>query len=143
MLERTIQYSQKLNENDHLLDKNKELQDKIVQHAIQYYEIDQDELDEHVRAAVKEGRVPEKVGVVQALKHLIRDWSAEGDNEHNDAFPCVLNTLLQSSDFQRATPAKVLLPGSGLGRLGHDIHALGGQYNIPIDANLAQRKTAR
>ncbi|KAJ4348234.1 uncharacterized protein N0V89_009606 [Didymosphaeria variabile] len=126
MLERTVQYSQKLNENDHLLDSNKELQDKIVQHAMQYYGIDQAELKEHVKSAEKEGKVPEKVSVGQALKHLVRDWTAEGDAEHYDAFPCVINTLLKFSNASRIAPAKVLLPGSGLGRLGHDIHGLGG-----------------
>ncbi|KAJ4300723.1 hypothetical protein N0V90_002811 [Kalmusia sp. IMI 367209] len=125
-LERTIQYSQKLNTNDHLLLENKDLQEKIVQNAMQFYGVEKTELDEHIRAAAKEGRVAEKVSVAQALKHLVRDWSTEGDAERIDAFPCVLNTLLRFSNNSRATPARVLLPGSGLGRLGHDIHGLGG-----------------
>lgn len=128
LLERTVQYSGKLNENDHLLEKNKVLQDRIVQHAMQYYGIEPGELDKHIAAATKEGRVPEKISVGQALKHLVRDWSAEGDVEHMDAFPCVLNTLLRFSDVERLESKKVLLPGSGLGRLGHDIHGLGGQW---------------
>lgn len=126
MLERTIQYSKKLNENDHLLAENKKVCEDVVRHAMQYYGIDQEELEKHIQTVEKQGRVPDKISIGQALKHLIRDWSVEGDAEHDDAFPCIVTTLLKCSDANRTTPVKVLLPGSGLGRLGHDIHDLGG-----------------
>jgi hypothetical protein len=130
MLERTIHYSKKLNENDHLLGKDKHVHESIVRHAMQYYEIDQDELDRHIQAAEKEGRAPAKQSVGQALKHLIRDWSGEGEVEHDDSFPCVINSLLEFSERTATTLTKVLLPGSGLGRLGHDIHSLGGTSSL-------------
>lgn len=132
ILERTVQYTQKLNKNEHLLQKNKDLQDKIVKHAMQFYGIEQAELDQHIKEAKKEGRNPDKVSVGQALKHYVRDWSSEGDAERSDAFPCVLNTLLDLSKLNQTVPAKVLVPGSGVGRLGHDIHNLGGEWPTPI-----------
>jgi carnosine N-methyltransferase len=99
---------------------------------MEFYEIEQAELDQHIQGAKKEGRNPEKINVGQALKHYVRDWSLEGDAERSDAFPCVLNTLLGLSEPNRTVPAKVLVPGSGVGRLGHDIHNLGGECHTVI-----------
>jgi hypothetical protein len=63
----------------------------------------------------------------------VRDWSDEGSKERNDAFPCILSTL-QSLGTQTTEnkPLKVLLPGSGLGRLGHDIAKLGGELPLVV-----------
>jgi hypothetical protein len=93
---------------------------------MQFYGVSQKELDDHVKEAEKSGRSADRISVNQALKHFVRDWSEEGSKERNDAFPCVLSTL-QSLSAQTTydTPLKVLLPGSGLGRLGHDAAKLG------------------
>lgn len=96
-------------------------------HAMEFYQIPQDELDEHMSNAAKDNRVADKMSVVQSLKHYVRDWSDEGVKERNQAFPCILDTLEQvkiSASDQK--PLKVLLPGSGLGRLSHDVANLGG-----------------
>ena len=65
----------------------------------------------------------------QALKHLVRDWSEEGAGERGDAFPCLLKTIdgLFPGRKDEDQPAKVLFPGAGLGRLGHEVAALGGK----------------
>lgn len=142
MLERVIQYTQKLNQNEHLLEKNKKLQEAIVKEAMRFYEIGEKELNQHVKEMVKEGRGVDKVSVGQALKHVVRDWSAEGEGEREDAFPCVISMLLAHSEENSTHPARVLLPGSGLGRLGHDIQALGGTHTstFTLHARYVNRK---
>jgi hypothetical protein len=98
----------------------------IVSGAMQFYGVTQKELDEHIKEAEKSGRSADRISVSQTLKHFVRDWSVEGSKERNDAFPCIISAL---QDFRAQstenTPLKVLLPGSGLGRLGHEAAKLG------------------
>jgi N2227-like protein len=58
--------------------------------------------------------------------HLVRDWSAQGANERQNAFPPVLNALEQHfGGNDNGKGKKVLVPGSGMGRLASDIADLG------------------
>ena len=65
----------------------------MVHHAMQFYGIDQKELDDHMMRAEKDGRQADRFAVAQTLKHYVRDWADEGAKERNEAFPCILNLL--------------------------------------------------
>lgn len=66
-------------------------------------------------------------GVVDlAFGHLRRDWSTEGAEERDAVFPPILDGLEKHFGSQdRRKGAKVLVPGSGMGRLASDIADLG------------------
>jgi hypothetical protein len=105
----------------------------IVSNAMHFYGIGQRELDEHIKEAEKSGRQADKISVSQTLKHFVRDWAEEGSKERNDAFPCILSTVSDlKEEWTGETPLKVLLPGSGLGRLGHEISNLEGRECAPL-----------
>lgn len=99
----------------------------MVRHAMEFYNIDQKELDDHMTRAEQDGRQADRFAVAQTLKHYVRDWADEGAKERNEAFPCILGLLDDiKSESPKGTKLKVLLPGSGMGRLGHDVAHLGG-----------------
>jgi N2227-like protein len=62
--------------------------------------------------------------VRESLKHFIRDWSEEGAHERQRIFQPILN-VLQRVDHTKRMGMKVLVPGSGLGRLAWEISQLG------------------
>ncbi|KAF9262644.1 N2227-domain-containing protein [Marasmius fiardii PR-910] len=62
--------------------------------------------------------------VRESLKHFIRDWSAEGKSERDRIFLPILQ-VLQLVEAGNRPGKKVLVPGSGLGRLAWDISQLG------------------
>jgi len=62
--------------------------------------------------------------VRESLKHFIRDWSEEGAREREHIFQPILNVLRQV-DHTKRKGQKVLVPGSGLGRLAWEISQLG------------------
>ncbi|KAM0338326.1 hypothetical protein ACHAPU_011378 [Fusarium lateritium] len=133
LLEHQVQYSKKFSRIDSLLRKNQELCDDIVQHAMQFYEIKQDEFQKHVKSLEASGRLADKISVSQALKHYVRDWTENGESERSTTFSCLVKTLeglFPGRDG--AAPVKVLVPGAGLGRLGHDIAGLGG-FEVTIN----------
>ncbi|KAI0343421.1 N2227-domain-containing protein [Trametopsis cervina] len=62
--------------------------------------------------------------VRETLKHFIRDWSADGASERDVIFKPILNALNVDPHSRRAD-TKILVPGSGLGRLAWEISELG------------------
>lgn len=62
--------------------------------------------------------------VREALKHFVRDWSKEGASEREIIFRPILEVLNQIPPSERAG-MRVLVPGSGLGRLAWEISQLG------------------
>lgn len=126
MVEATVGYTNKLNKVEHLLDTNDHLASEIVKYNLQFYNISQSELDDFIRESEREGRAIDRTSVSQAMKHFVRDWADEGFDEREEAFPCVLNSLA-AIPRTAEQPLRVLLPGAGLGRLAHEIDALGGE----------------
>ncbi|KAF5716079.1 trehalase [Fusarium mundagurra] len=127
LLEHQVNYSKKFTRIDALLKKNQELCDAIVQNAMNFYGIDEEELQRHISAAQSSGRLADKISVSQALKHYVRDWTEEGESERKETFACLVKTLQGLFPVRDdESPVKILVPGSGLGRLGHDIAGLGG-----------------
>lgn len=131
LLERTVKYSQKFADVAELLKKNQQLCDDIVQNAMEFYDISQQELDQHVKAMKKAGRPAERISVSQALKHFVRDWAASGAHERDAAFPCILEALKDQFPNPSQGEVKILLPGAGLGRLGHEVAQLPGRDQTP------------
>ncbi|CBX96263.1 hypothetical protein LEMA_P111820.1 [Plenodomus lingam JN3] len=131
ILERVVQYTKKLDDIEELIYTNEVVCKSIVATAMQYYHITSRELEDHVKEAEKAGRQADKTGVSQTLKHFVRDWADEGSKERDEAFPCILSTI---SSLKDSSPGlkKVLLPGSGVGRLGHEIANLEG-FEVTIN----------
>ncbi|KGO40799.1 hypothetical protein PEXP_086110 [Penicillium expansum] len=125
LLESTIHYTRKLNTMEHLLEKNNELARSIVDHGLWFYNISQPELDEFIKESETEQRYADKTSVSQGMKHFVRDWADEGHEERDQSFGCILESLAQIPRTKER-PLRVLLPGSGLGRLAHEVDKLGG-----------------
>ncbi|KAL8403874.1 hypothetical protein RB594_008936 [Gaeumannomyces avenae] len=126
VLEAAVGYSHKLDEAEALIGRNEALCARIVAAALEYYGVEERELHAHARAAEKAGRTPDRTSVSQALKHYVRDWSVEGLSERDNAFPCIHAVLRELFPDRTGRQVRVLLPGAGLGRLGHEIAGLGG-----------------
>ncbi|TGJ65954.1 hypothetical protein EYR41_009888 [Orbilia oligospora] len=126
LLDRTVSYTKKFDRAESLLRQNHFLCEDVVNEALSYYEIGREELRKHIADAEKAGIVADKMSVSQSLKHIGRDWTDDGVNERNGAFPCILDSIKSLFPDRQSSRYKVLLPGSGLGRLGYEVAALGG-----------------
>jgi carnosine N-methyltransferase len=124
-LEKAVKYRKKLNDIEEHIYTNEVICKAIIAHALAFYDIPQEELTAHIAEAEKANRLADRISPSQALKHIVRDWADEGAKERSDAFPCLLSTLSSLRPSSPTTPLKILLPGSGLGRLGTEIAALG------------------
>ncbi|KAL2131936.1 hypothetical protein VTI74DRAFT_4418 [Chaetomium olivicolor] len=126
LLERVVKYSQKFTEIARRLERNQQVCDDIVRTGLEFYGIEREELDQHTRSMNAAGRAADRVSVSQALKHFVRDWAASGASERDAAFPCILRALDNFFPNSGEEVVKVLLPGAGVGRLGHEVAKLPG-----------------
>ncbi|TPX07582.1 uncharacterized protein E0L32_010681 [Thyridium curvatum] len=141
LLESTISYSAKFDAVDALIATNAALCDEIVRAAQSFYGVPDAELAAHAAAAASGARgfPGDKVSVAQALKHFVRDWSAAGGRaERAPAYACVLDAVARlfpdrvDGEKKKKKP-RILLPGAGLGRLGHEVAALGGGLEVTVN----------
>ncbi|KAL4863510.1 hypothetical protein BDV12DRAFT_177438 [Aspergillus spectabilis] len=131
VIEKVVGYTKKFNTVEHLFDDNDKIARDIVRHGLEFYGIEQSELNEFIAEVEKEKKIPDRTSVVQAMKHFVRDWSEEGLFEREDAVRCILDNLRRMKRSEEK-PVRLLAPGAGAGRLGYDIDALGG-FEVTIN----------
>lgn len=105
-----------------------------------YYGIDPLEVEAHVVQLGKDGKSSDHTSVVQSLKHFVRDWSVDGEEERTAVIPSILKTLevLFPRRDKGLNGVRVLIPGSGVGRLGADVDELGGWCFPPSSSDEKQ-----
>jgi N2227-like protein len=100
-----------------------------------YYQIDNEELEKFISIHEYNNKWDDQDRVVEALQHIFRDWSREGTHERADVVDFIGRTIdaaFPDREMRRDGPVRILLPGSGLGRLAHDVAALDG---VEVTAN--------
>lgn len=76
--------------------------------------------------------------MVEALKHCVHDWSADGADEHDHIFAPILEVLYQVPVGKRIK-TKALVPGAGLGRLAWEIVRMDKFFLLVIALSLLQK----
>ncbi|KAG6899233.1 hypothetical protein C0993_012078 [Termitomyces sp. T159_Od127] len=119
----TIGYPEKLDKLKLVTDMNAVITERIAELAA-----DEFGLGEPGAGSEDIGRVRE------SLKHFIRDWSTYGATEREKMFQPILN-ILKAVDEGERSGKRVLVPGSGLGRLAWEISQLGAFLGYHTTAN--------
>ena len=143
-MESTVRYQSKLDTAERLIRENGKIASAIVDHALEFYSIPYSELTTFEKERVSDARISDHTSVVQALKHIVRDWSDDGVEEREAAFPQIIESLTEYFPQRDGGRIQVLVPGSGLGRLSHDLSDLGGQFslNLPEEKNILECLTS-
>jgi SAM-dependent methyltransferase len=102
---------------------NGRVADAVVAAARDYYGVDQDELDRYMALQEHSEKWDNQERVTEALQHLFRDWAAEGRHERDVPFDAIVRVLARELPAGPGDAVRVLVPGSGLGRLAHDVAA--------------------
>lgn len=143
-MESTVRYRSKLDTAERLIRGNGKIASAIVDHALEFYSVSFSELIAFEKEHVSDARISDHTSVVQALKHIVRDWSDDGVEEREAAFPQIIESLTEYFPQRDGERIQVLVPGSGLGRLSHDISDLGGQFslNLPEEKKILECLTS-
>jgi hypothetical protein len=105
------------------IDVNAQFSEQIARIAREIY---------HTGLQALEDEEDAEFGVVSlAFGHLARDWSSQGARERQAVFPSILDGLQQHFGGN-GREKKVLVPGSGTGRLASDIADLGRSIFVEV-----------
>ncbi|KAJ7496554.1 N2227-like protein-domain-containing protein [Mycena latifolia] len=111
----TLGYPAKLDRLAQVTNANAKITDAIARLAEKEFEFD---------LPPRGGDAMDLMRVRESLKHFMRDWSSDGIREREKIFTPILDVLRKVDVDERATK-RVLVPGSGLGRLAWEISELG------------------
>ncbi|KAG6826998.1 hypothetical protein H0H92_013613 [Tricholoma furcatifolium] len=109
----TIGYQEKLDTLKLVTDLNASITESIAELAASEFELGEPDFGNGDIGRVRE-----------SLKHFIRDWSSEGTMERERIFQPILD-VLRAVDGPERSGKRILVPGSGLGRLAWEISQLG------------------
>ncbi|VEU24222.1 DEKNAAC105418 [Brettanomyces naardenensis] len=115
-----IGYPEKLALTDTLLARNNVTTQRVYREAMNRYNVTPTELKQASRYATSIGH-SEHFRVVESLCHLVRDWSSNDDSEVS---PMLDYIRKHSNDLSRENTT-VIVPGSGLGRVAHEVALMG------------------
>lgn len=110
-----IGYAKKLDNLTYVTDMNSVITQKITKLAAEAF---------NIRVSEVYSSNGDLWRVREALKHFVRDWSTEGSLERERILGPILAVLREVNPGERRDK-RVLVPGSGLGRLAWEISQLG------------------
>lgn len=112
-----LRYTEKLDNQTKANEANAGITRQIATLAIESFAMD----ESYIKART-EGSL---FRVREAFQHYERDWSADGKAERDVVFGPILQVLRDEVEEGQRRGVKVLVPGSGLGRLAWEISELG------------------
>jgi carnosine N-methyltransferase len=116
----TLGYPAKLSKLAEVTNANSRITDAIARLAERQFDID---------LPPRGGTSMDLMRVRESLKHFIRDWSTDGLREREKIFTPILD-VLRTVDVDDRAGKRVLVPGSGLGRLAWEISELGMHFPV-------------
>ncbi|MCJ1397310.1 hypothetical protein MMC11_000502 [Xylographa trunciseda] len=109
---------------DDAIDANADIASEILKSSLEAFGLEDEPLDPALNW--KDAAKPPDIDKVRnTIRQLYRDWSAEGAAERSKSFEPVLSNLADLFPVKDKGAIKVLVPGSGLGRLVFEVCKLG------------------
>jgi hypothetical protein len=99
----------------------------MMRHAMLYYDVTMEELQWFIEASEENDQWDNQFRGEEAMYHYMRDWSTDGYHEREIPYKHIINELekhFPNRESRKEGHVKVLVPGSGLGRLAHEISRL-------------------
>ncbi|MCJ1387385.1 hypothetical protein MMC18_000228 [Xylographa bjoerkii] len=109
---------------DDAIDANADIASEILKASLEAFGLQSDPPDPAMnwKGAAKPSDIDK---ARSTIRQLYRDWSAEGADERSKSFEPVLSNLANLFPKEDKGTTKVLVPGSGLGRLAFEVYKLG------------------
>lgn len=114
-----VGYMKKLKRIDQHIDKNQQLFHDIVEVTKQEYGLSYRDFD--LLKKDTRNTSSSNYRVVETLGHFVRDWAEEGTLEIAPMLEYIKNQLDKVIPAEEAEKTCIVLPGSGLGRVAHEI----------------------
>lgn len=114
-----VGYTKKLRKIDAHIDKNQAVFNQIVEITKAQYGLTYKDFD--LLKKLQQNTSSSNYRVVEALGHFVRDWSLQGSSEIKPMLKYIRDHLDSIIPADEAEETCVVLPGSGLGRVAHEV----------------------
>ncbi|KAM9920324.1 hypothetical protein OXX59_007301 [Metschnikowia pulcherrima] len=115
-------YSEKLKKVDFHIGKNQAIFDAIVSATDKSYGLTNSHYDTLRRKNVRsQNTSSSNYRVIESLGHFLRDWTAQGEAEIAPMIHYIKTQLDSVISPENAAKTCIVVPGSGLGRIAHEI----------------------
>lgn len=114
-------YLEKLKQIDHCIDKNQHIMDDLIYCAKANYGLTYRDFSLLDAEKSLPNTSSTNYRVVEALTHFVRDWSDQGALEREPIMDFVKSELQRVIPKEEAAETCVVIPGSGLGRVAHEV----------------------
>lgn len=119
-----IGYMKKLTKVEQSITFNQRILSAIADSAVRTFGISYEDF-ELLRGSSNSNTSSTNYRVIEALGHYIRDWSPDGDTELKPMLDYINEQLDKIIPIQDRSKTCVIIPGSGLGRIAHEIASIG------------------
>lgn len=116
-------YARRLNNIDVAINRNQKFLNRVVTFALETYELRHHHFDNLGQGTSNTSSLNYRV--IEALGHYIRDWCQEGSAELDSLISKVISDLNRIIPLHQRSRTCIVVPGSGLGRIAHEVAALG------------------
>lgn len=137
-------YSKRLLEVDHVAEKNQQLLNEIRLSIMK--EMDIKELHFEMLEQSREKKYSPSSSnfrVIEGLLHYLRDWHPDFRDETGEAVQYITLQLRRIVPLESRNKTCVVIPGSGVGRIAHEIAIMGSGYETKLNTTKGGRQEAK
>lgn len=128
-----IGYMKKLSKIDESVVSNQKILSAIANTAVKNFGISYEDFD--ILKGINNGNASStNYRVIEALGHYIRDWSVDGDAELTPMLNYINEQLDRVIPLEERSKTCIIIPGSGLGRIAHEIASTGSDTDARFGA---------
>jgi hypothetical protein len=116
-------YSRRLNKIDVAINRNQDFLNRVSTFALETYKLEHHHFDNLRQGTSNSSSLNYRV--IESLGHFVRDWCEEGSAELDFLISKVVSDLNRVIPLQQRSRTCIVVPGSGLGRIAHEVAVLG------------------
>lgn len=129
-----VGYLKKLTKIDQSIVKNQKMLSAVVENSVKDFGLSFKDFDLLNYSNNNSNNSSTNYRVVEALGHYMRDWSREGDVELKHMLLYIKQQLNEAIPVNERANTCIIVPGSGLGRIAHEIASIGDDENSKFGA---------
>lgn len=137
-------YSKRLLEVDHVAEKNQQLLNEIRHFMMedmgikeQHMQILQESKEKKYSPSSSNFRV------IEGILHYLRDWHPDYRDETREAMQYITLQLRRIVPLESRNKTCVIIPGSGVGRIAHEISIMGNEYKRGLNSSKGETQGAK
>ncbi|CCE79793.1 Piso0_002884 [Millerozyma farinosa CBS 7064] len=136
-------YSKRLLDVDHVAEKNQQLLNEIRLFIMKEMDMKESHIEILQKSKKKYSPSSSNFRVIEGLLHYLRDWHPDFRDETREALQYIISQLRNIVPLESRNKTCVIVPGSGVGRIAHEIAIMGSGYGTKSNSSEGESQEAK